>query len=354
MTLDPDEVKPETWAIVGGRPEPVPGAPLNTPMSPPRRSCSAASASTAATRRPRAGRRSRPCSAASRAAMRWRSRPGWRRAQPCSVSLPPVRTWCSATTATRAWPGSPRPAPGTTSGASSGCRSTDPRWMQRASEADLLWLESPSNPLLEVADLAAICAAPRGAADARRGRQHVRHAAAPAPARARGRHRRALGDQADRRAFRPAARRGGHRRRRGAAAAAGGPGPERGHAGDARVLPCPARLADARRCGCARPRRRPRELAAAAGRACRRRPGALPRVRDDRELRARRRRRSGPGLPRHPDHPPRDEPRRRRDVHGAAQRPPGPGAHPARPDPAQHRLRGSRGCVERPRAALAR
>jgi cystathionine gamma-synthase len=38
---------------------------------------------------------------------------------------------------------------------------TDPRWLQRASEADLLWIESPSNPLLEVADLAAICAAPR-------------------------------------------------------------------------------------------------------------------------------------------------------------------------------------------------
>jgi cystathionine gamma-synthase len=38
----------------------------------------------------------------------------------------------------------------------------DDRWLQRAGEADLLWLESPSNPLLEVADLAAICAAPRG------------------------------------------------------------------------------------------------------------------------------------------------------------------------------------------------
>jgi cystathionine gamma-synthase len=36
-------------------------------------------------------------------------------------------------------------------------------WLQRASEADILWLESPSNPLLEVADLAAICAAPRPA-----------------------------------------------------------------------------------------------------------------------------------------------------------------------------------------------
>jgi cystathionine gamma-synthase len=38
---------------------------------------------------------------------------------------------------------------------------SDPAWLQRASEADMLWIESPSNPLLEVADLAAICAAPR-------------------------------------------------------------------------------------------------------------------------------------------------------------------------------------------------
>ena len=30
--LRPDEVKPETWAIVAGRPEPVPGATLNTPV----------------------------------------------------------------------------------------------------------------------------------------------------------------------------------------------------------------------------------------------------------------------------------------------------------------------------------
>jgi cystathionine gamma-synthase len=35
------------------------------------------------------------------------------------------------------------------------------RWLQLAPEADLLWLESPSNPLLAVADLPAICAAPR-------------------------------------------------------------------------------------------------------------------------------------------------------------------------------------------------
>lgn len=36
-----------------------------------------------------------------------------------------------------------------------------PRWIESARTADLLWLESPSNPLLHVADLDRICAAPR-------------------------------------------------------------------------------------------------------------------------------------------------------------------------------------------------
>ena len=36
-------------------------------------------------------------------------------------------------------------------------------WIRACSEADLVWLESPSNPLLAVADLEAICAAPRKA-----------------------------------------------------------------------------------------------------------------------------------------------------------------------------------------------
>lgn len=34
-------------------------------------------------------------------------------------------------------------------------------WIRACTEADLIWLESPSNPLLVVADLATICAAPR-------------------------------------------------------------------------------------------------------------------------------------------------------------------------------------------------
>lgn len=36
-----------------------------------------------------------------------------------------------------------------------------PAWVDAARSADLIWLESPSNPLLEVADLAVICSAPR-------------------------------------------------------------------------------------------------------------------------------------------------------------------------------------------------
>ena len=35
------------------------------------------------------------------------------------------------------------------------------RWLELCGEADLIWLESPSNPLLTVGDLDTICAAPR-------------------------------------------------------------------------------------------------------------------------------------------------------------------------------------------------
>jgi cystathionine gamma-synthase len=36
-----------------------------------------------------------------------------------------------------------------------------PEWIRACAEADLIWLESPSNPLLDVADVRAICAATR-------------------------------------------------------------------------------------------------------------------------------------------------------------------------------------------------
>ena len=87
-------------------------------------------------------------------------------------------------------------------------------WIEAALEADLLWLESPTNPLLETADIAAICAAPRKAGTRVVGRQHVRHAAAAAAAQARRRPRDPRGDEVHRRPLRPADGRRGHRRRR--------------------------------------------------------------------------------------------------------------------------------------------
>ena len=77
----------------------------------------------------------------------------------------------------------------------------DGRWSELAGTADMLWLESPSNPLLD-------CGRPRGdlrcaasAGNADRGRQHLCHATAAAPAGDGCGHRRAQRDKADRRPF---------------------------------------------------------------------------------------------------------------------------------------------------------
>ncbi len=87
------------------------------------------------------------------------------------------------------------------------------RWVEMCAVADLIWLESPSNPLLAVADLDIICAAPRKAwRDPGRG-QHLRNAPQSAPSGARRRCRRAIGDEVHRRAL-GLARRRRHRARR--------------------------------------------------------------------------------------------------------------------------------------------
>jgi cystathionine gamma-synthase len=156
-----DEVKPETWVVVAGRPEPAPGAPLNTPVI---------AASTYVL-------------GSERIYSRNEATQGWEAFETmlggleggdavafssgmaaCAAVLGELPTGArlvlvddcyqgvaaiaDAGAATHQWRVERLPA-------------TDPRWPQRAAEADLLWLESPSNPLLEVADLAAICAAPR-------------------------------------------------------------------------------------------------------------------------------------------------------------------------------------------------
>jgi cystathionine gamma-synthase len=156
------EVTAETWAIVAGRPEPVPGAPLNTPV---------VAASTYVL-------------GGQRIYSRNEATEGWESFEAmlggleggegvafssgmaaCAAVLDRLPIGAHLVLGQDCYEG-------VAGIAEAGARdhqwgverlpATDPRWLQRAGEADLLWLESPSNPLLEVADLATICAAPRG------------------------------------------------------------------------------------------------------------------------------------------------------------------------------------------------
>jgi cystathionine gamma-synthase len=158
-----DDVTPETWVVVGGRPEPVPGAPLNAPVI-------AASTFVLGTER---------------IYSRNEATEGWEAFEAmlgglegghavafssgmaaCASVLGQLHSGAHLVLVDDCYQG-------VAAIAENGARShqwrverlsaTDPLWLQRASEADLLWLESPSNPLLEVADLAAICGAPRRA-----------------------------------------------------------------------------------------------------------------------------------------------------------------------------------------------
>ena len=161
--MEPDEVKPETWVVMAGRPDPVPGAPLNTPVI---------AASTYVL-------------GSGRMYSRNEATEGWEAFEAmlgglegggavafssgmaaCAAVLGELPTGAHLVLVDDCYQG-------VAAIAEAGERvhgwrverlsATDPLWLQRASEADLLWIESPSNPLLEVADLEAICAAPRRA-----------------------------------------------------------------------------------------------------------------------------------------------------------------------------------------------
>ena len=138
-----DEVKPETWAIVAGRPEPVPGATLNTAV---------VAASTYVL-------------GSERLYSRNEGTEGWESGMAaCAAVLGRLPIGAHLVMGDDCYQGVAGIAD---AGADSHqwrverLPASDARWLQRASQADLLWLESPSNPLLDVADLAAICAAPR-------------------------------------------------------------------------------------------------------------------------------------------------------------------------------------------------
>jgi cystathionine gamma-synthase len=156
-----DEVKPETWAIVAGRPAEVPGATLNTAI---------VAASTYVL-------------GGQRIYSRNEATEGWESFEAMLGGLEggEAVAFASGMAACAAVLGQLATAAylvlvddcyqGVAGIAEAGARNhqwrverlpaADPRWLERASEADLLWLESPTNPLLDVADLPAICAAPR-------------------------------------------------------------------------------------------------------------------------------------------------------------------------------------------------
>lgn len=159
--LSRDEVAADTWAVVGGRPENRAGAPLNVPMVP---------ASNFVLGGDRIYSRNE-------ATESWEALEaligGLERGEAvayssgmaaCAAVLNQLPTGAHLVLGDDCYQG-------VASLAEAGARDrgwvverlpvADGRWLARAGDADLLWLESPSNPLLEVADIAAICATPR-------------------------------------------------------------------------------------------------------------------------------------------------------------------------------------------------
>ena len=155
-------------------------------------------------------------------------------------------------------------------------------------DAALVWLESPTNPALELADIETIARVAHERRRIRRRRQHLRHSPASATADHGRRHRRALGDEVPLRPRRRDARRAGHRRRPAVRRTEGTARPGRRDPRHARGLARAARSAHPAPAGRPGREQRPRPRRPPA-RPPRGRGGALPRLRRDRLDRARRR-----------------------------------------------------------------
>ena len=129
------------------------------------------------------------------------SRAAWPRRTRCCARSNPATTCCSATTRTAA-----------RSGWSRGCYEPHgieltrvrPHRSRRASTrawtptTRLVWVETPTNPLLTIVDIGAVAELAHERGARRRRRQHVRHAVPAAAAGARRRRRRALVDEVPR------------------------------------------------------------------------------------------------------------------------------------------------------------
>ncbi len=157
--MDTEGLRPETWAITAGRPD-GPGAPLNEPMTP----------------------SSTFLHGGERLYARNEGVAGWAAFEELMGGLEGGEAVCFASgmAATAAVVGQLRDGAhvvlgddcyhGTSRLFEAGAQVhgwrlerlpvDDPAWLERG-DADLRWVESPSNPLLEVADVARICGAPR-------------------------------------------------------------------------------------------------------------------------------------------------------------------------------------------------
>ncbi len=157
-----DEVTAETWLIAGGRPPTIPGEPLNTPVIGAstfilggdriysrNEGTEAWEAFEAVMGGLEGGGAVAFSSGMAACAAVLNQLPTGARLVLCDDSYQGVAGVAAEGERTRGWQVERLAA-------------TDPRWLERAAHADMLWLESPTNPLLDVADLAAICSAPRG------------------------------------------------------------------------------------------------------------------------------------------------------------------------------------------------
>ena len=142
----------------------MPGAPRVSPESrSTRRSCpprTSTSPATRARKARRAGRRSRPRSGRSKAARRSPSARAWPRSPPCSRRSPRARRW-SDPAAGYAWTRSLLARHADAGRIRAGrrrIRPTPPATLAACEGAALLYVETPSNPLVEIAELDALCA----------------------------------------------------------------------------------------------------------------------------------------------------------------------------------------------------
>jgi cystathionine gamma-synthase len=155
-------MKPETWAIVGGRPQRVAGVPLNTPLVPASNyllgterlySRTEASETWEAFEEVLGGLEGGKAVAfasglAACTAVLSQLPTGAHLVIPddCYQGVAGI---AEAGANKHGWRVERVPAPATE------------QWVAKLQEADVVWIESPTNPLLDVADVAAICAAPR-------------------------------------------------------------------------------------------------------------------------------------------------------------------------------------------------